>query len=100
MRRRFDGRVGAYAYLLFVLLYIPCLASLGAATREIGGWRTVFMAGYLLTVAWVTATLFYQVVRGHHLLWIGVALGIAASVVITLIGIGFRPQRKPRENRG
>ncbi len=96
MRKRFDGGVGAYAYLLFVLLYIPCLASLAAATREIGGGHTVFMAVYLVTVAWVAATLFYQVVRGHQLLWIGVALGITASVITALIAVGLRPKKQLR----
>jgi len=94
MRRRFDGPAGAYAYLLFVLLYIPCIASLGAASREIGGGLTAFMAVYLVTVAWVAATLFYQVVRGHQFLWIGIALGITASVIFTLITVGLRPNKQ------
>ena len=39
MASRFDGRVGAFAYLLFILLYTPCVAALGAIKRELGhGW--------------------------------------------------------------
>ncbi len=94
MRRRFDGPAGAYAYLLFVLLYIPCIASLGAASREIGGGLTIFMAMYLVTVAWVAATLFYQIVLGHQLLWIGAALGITAVVISGFVAVGRIPNAK------
>ena len=33
MRRRFDGNSGAFAYLLFILLYAPCVAATAAAVR-------------------------------------------------------------------
>ena len=36
MQHRFDGQIGAFAYLLFVLLYFPCVATVGAIKREAG----------------------------------------------------------------
>ncbi|MEW8371208.1 MAG: Fe(2+) transporter permease subunit FeoB, partial [Candidatus Thiodiazotropha sp.] len=36
MAARFDGRAGAFAYLLFILLYSPCVATIGAIRREAG----------------------------------------------------------------
>ena len=41
MKHLFDGDLGAFSYLLMVLLYIPCCASIGAMYREVGaGWTT------------------------------------------------------------
>ena len=60
MAERFDGRAGAFAYLLFVLLYFPCVATIGAIVREAGGPWAVFVAAWTTGIAYVTATLFYQ----------------------------------------
>lgn len=66
MNHYFDGKIGAFAYLLFILMYFPCVASTGAMVREVGpGWA-------LLGVAWSTglaygaATLFYQIATLTH----------------------------------
>jgi ferrous iron transport protein B len=60
MEARFDGRAGAFAYLLFVLLYFPCVATIGAIVREAGAPWAAFVAAWTTGVAYVTATLFYQ----------------------------------------
>ena len=60
MRDRFDGQAGAFAYLLFVLLYFPCVATIGAIKRETGAAWAAFVAAWTTGVAYVTATLFYQ----------------------------------------
>jgi ferrous iron transport protein B len=61
MEARFDGRVGAFAYLLFVLLYFPCVATIGAIVRETGAGWAGFVAAWSTGIAYVAATLFYQV---------------------------------------
>lgn len=76
MEARFDGRAGAFAYLLFVLLYFPCVATIGAIVREAGGPWASFVACWTTGVAYITATLFYQTAtfERHPLssgLWIG-----------------------------
>jgi hypothetical protein len=43
MALRFDGRVGAFAYLLFVLMYFPCVAAMGAVYRETNAGWTAFV---------------------------------------------------------
>jgi ferrous iron transport protein B len=60
MAERFDGRAGAFAYLLFVLLYFPCVATIGAIVREAGAPWAGFVALWTTGVAYLTATLFYQ----------------------------------------
>ena len=59
----------AFAYLLFVLMYFPCLAVIGAARQEMGGYYAGVMAVYSTLLAWAVATLFYQVAEGHNLIY-------------------------------
>ena len=60
MHSRFDGQAGAFAYLLFVLLYFPCVATIGAIKREAGRRWAIFVAAWTTTVAYITAVSFYQ----------------------------------------
>ena len=54
--------LAAYAYLLFVLLYFPCIATLVAIKNETGRWRWAVIAGvYTTCVAWIVSALVYQV---------------------------------------
>jgi len=68
--------VGAFAYLLFVLLYFPCVAAQGAAIRELGIRAGIALAAYMTVLAWATAVLYYQVLEGGKVGWIALALGI------------------------
>jgi ferrous iron transport protein B len=61
MASRFDGQVGAFAYLLFILLYFPCVATIGAIVREAGGAWAAFVAAWTTGVAYSASTLFYQI---------------------------------------
>jgi ferrous iron transport protein B len=46
----------AFAFLVFVLIYTPCLATLAAVRQETGSWRwTLFSVGYQVTLAWLMA---------------------------------------------
>jgi ferrous iron transport protein B len=89
MQRYFTkGPLQVYAYLLFILIYMPCVAALGAVLREIGkgyGWLSM---GYLTLLAWIVATLFYQLTLGHQLVWIIVPLVLTALIVIVLRWLG------------
>ena len=54
--------VSAYAFLIFVLIYTPCLASVVAVKRETGSgkWMT-FSIIYQITLAWVMAFLIVKI---------------------------------------
>ena len=56
----FDGQVGAFAYLLFILTYMPCLAAMGAIFKEFGWKWVIFTALWTTGQAYVLSTLFYQ----------------------------------------
>ena len=89
MASRFDGQAGAFAYLLFILLYFPCVATIGAITRETGAAWATFVAAWTTGVAFTTSTIFYQTARfGEHpyssSAWIAGLLVIIAGVVLVL----------------
>jgi ferrous iron transport protein B len=52
--------LGALSLLVFVLLYVPCVATLGAIKQEFGTSWAVTSAIYQTVVAWVCAFLIYQ----------------------------------------
>jgi len=60
MASRFDGQAGAFAYLLFILLYFPCVATIGVIARETGRAWAAFVAAWTTVVAYLAASGFYQ----------------------------------------
>ena len=47
---------GALAYMIFVLLYFPCIATIIAIKQESGGWKwAIFATVYTIAVAWLAA---------------------------------------------
>ena len=61
MRSSFKTKTAAYAYLLFVLIYTPCIAAVAAVYNETNLTWTLFTTIYLTSFAWVVAVLFYKV---------------------------------------
>ncbi len=60
--------LSAYAFLVFTLLYTPCMAAIGTIKKELGSWKwTLFAAAYPFVLAWIVSLLIYR---------IGLALGI------------------------
>lgn len=61
MVRHFNGGIGAYAYLLFILLYFPCLSTVVIMQREIGKSWAYFSVLWSIAIAYGSATAFYQI---------------------------------------
>ena len=54
--------ISAYAFMVFTLLYTPCVAAIGVIKRETNSWKwTGFFLAYQLIVAWGGAFIVYQV---------------------------------------
>ncbi|RHZ97541.1 Fe(2+) transporter permease subunit FeoB [Cereibacter sphaeroides] len=93
MRALFDGQAGAFAYLLMVLLYVPCTAAIAAVWREAGPAWTGFVSVWTLMMGWGSATVFYQAATfARHpeasALWIGGVLAAFALVILVMKRIG------------
>lgn len=81
MRSKFSPAAG-YAYLLFVLIYFPCFAAVGAAFREMGPLYALIQVTYLTVLAWIISTLFFQIAAGGNLLYILISLGMLAAFAV------------------
>lgn len=52
----------AFSYMLFVLIYFPCFATLAAIKQESGGWKwAVFTAVYTTVLAWIVSFAVFQI---------------------------------------
>ena len=90
MATRFDGQAGAFAYLLFILLYSPCVATMGAIMREAGGAWTAFVAAWTTGIAFTVSTVYYQAATyAKHpdsaMAWI-----VGLLIMLALVVIGLR----------
>ena len=60
--------LSAISMLVFVLLYLPCLATMAAIRRELRSWKwMLFSIGYSTSIAWIMAFLVFQVGKLMHL---------------------------------
>ena len=60
MASMFDSRFAAFCYLVFILLYAPCVAVLGATAKEAGFKWMLLMFFWTTGLAYVTASCIYQ----------------------------------------
>ncbi len=100
MHARFDGQVGAFAYLLFILLYFPCVATIAVIRRETGTAWAVFVAAWTTGVAYFTAAIFYQAATysAHpqsSLAWI---VGLSVIFAATIAGLRLWARRGVRQS--
>ena len=89
----FDGKVGAFAYLLFILLYFPCVAAIAAVYRETNLKWTIFSGLWTTGLAYMAAVLFYQTatITRHplsSLVWIAVICGAFLGVLMIMQKMG------------
>ncbi len=63
LKESFSSDAAAFAFLLFILLYTPCAAAMGAYVREFGRPFAVFIAGWTMFLGYFVATMYYQIVE-------------------------------------
>ncbi|PWC12120.1 Fe(2+) transporter permease subunit FeoB [Brenneria corticis] len=83
----FDGRLGAFAYLLMVLLYVPCVAAVAAIWREVGTAWTLFCVVWTIELGYGAAVLVYQIGRfAQHPTYSTLAIaGVLLAFLITVL---------------
>lgn len=97
MQALFHGEVGAFSYLLFILLYMPCVATIGVIYKEVGAFWAVFSTGWSVVMAYSAAVVCYQVGvfsanPAASVGWLAFAAGLAASGFALLMLWGRRRQ--------
>ncbi|NTV45222.1 MAG: Fe(2+) transporter permease subunit FeoB [Chlorobiales bacterium] len=96
MARLFDGTAGAFAYLVFILLYVPCVAALAAVYRETNLSWTIFATLWTTGLAYVLAIIVYQTATlsthpASSIGWItGMVLLLGGTITtMRLVGSGY-----------
>ena len=87
----FDGTAGAFAYLVFILLYFPCVAAIAAVYRETNLAWTLFAGAWTTGLAYAFAVLSYQIGTwgthpGSSAAWVAAML-LALAVAVTLMSL-------------
>ncbi|WP_020396410.1 Fe(2+) transporter permease subunit FeoB [Thiolinea disciformis] len=93
MQQHFDGKVGAFAYLLFILMYFPCVAATGAMLREVGARWTLFAVSWSTGLGYGAAVMFYQLATlpqhpAYSLAWIVGILGAFSVAIYSFYRVG------------
>ncbi len=95
IRDRFADKYAAFAYLLFILLYFPCVAATAAIAREAGIKWAIFSGTWSTGLAYFIATNFYQLSHFSRnpisaSLWLASFIGIITSLYFYLKKVGKR----------
>jgi len=95
MASRFDGAAGAFAYLLFILLYFPCNAATAAIFQESGARWSAFVVLWATGLGYGLATTYYQAANfardpGMATLWIGAVAAAFIAAFLALRRAGVR----------
>ena len=85
-----------FAFLIFILLYVPCLAAMGVVAREIGLGLAILMATVQTILAWAVAVLLYQVPVGGDTKWIVAAIAVLVGTGIFLKLFGMKANKEKR----
>lgn len=97
MQARFHGQLGAFVYLLFILLYFPCVAAMGAIHREVGAQWTIFIAAWTTGLAYIVAVVVYQLgtFTAHpssSLMWLAICILLFSSAIALMRYYGQQGQ--------
>jgi ferrous iron transport protein B len=95
MAAKFDGQIGAFAFLLFILLYFPCAATMAAIYQETNLRWTILVASWTTGLAYLFATLFYQLATfGRHplqsLVWTTGLLSLFGLMIMVMYSYSRR----------
>jgi ferrous iron transport protein B len=86
MKKAFNNSsAAAFAFLIFVLLYVPCISAVSVAVREVGYALVILQSIYSTILGWCLAVLFYQTTEGHSLIFIATAVVVLFATVFGVI---------------
>ncbi len=99
MTSHFAGPVGAFAFLLFILLYTPCAATIAAIYQETQLRWTLFVVCWTTGLAYLVATVFYQLATfAQHpwqsFGWTAGLIGLLGLTVLAMYDLGSVRRRE------
>jgi len=89
MSTLFGSPLAAFSYLVFILLYAPCVAVLGAIAKE-AGWRWMLLVfSWSTGLAYVTASVIYQVgsIKEHPMFSLAWLLGCSITMALAIASL-------------
>lgn len=90
MAAKFGSEFAAFCYLVFILLYAPCVAVLGSITKE-AGWRWMLLVFFWTTgLGYISATCLYQVGTFSEHKWFSAGWLVACSILLLLTIRGLK----------
>ena len=95
MQSSFAGQLGAFSYLLFILLYTPCVAAMGAIKNEVGSRWAGFAAVWSFLLAYLMATLCFQI--GNFFAAPFIASIYIVIVLLCFVGVYFWLKHKGKQ---
>ena len=95
MQTLFGSSLAAFCYLLFVLLYMPCVATIGVIYKEQGPFWAAFSVVWSLVIGYAAAVLVYQIGTFaaspvESLGWCAFVLALVAATFAALVRFGRR----------
>ena len=91
LRRHFPrGFHQAFSYLLFVLLYMPCVGATAVVFREIGKFYGAVFVTYLTALGWSVATMYHAVMVSGDVAWLLAGAGVVALMFAAFALYGRR----------
>lgn len=98
MYQRFGGQISAMAYLLFVLLYFPCVSTTAAMLRELHKGWAIFSIGWTTGLAYCVAVIFYQLATfmSHPVASLYWTIGLGLAFLFTIMSTRYFSTKRTR----
>ena len=99
IRTLFGSQSAAFAYLIMVLLYLPCCAANAAIYREVGAKWTLFAAAWTTVLGYSAATIYYRTVNfAADPTYSAVAIACCAAALVGMVFVMKAMAKKERRN--
>jgi len=96
MQQRFGSTIAAFSYLLFVLLYFPCVSVVAAISRELNKKWAIFSVLWTTGFAYMAAVLFYQTMMLPTTPWVSTSWILGIVSLLSVAGYSVRRVIKRR----
>ncbi|AJC50177.1 Fe(2+) transporter permease subunit FeoB [Coxiella endosymbiont of Amblyomma americanum] len=90
MYKQFGGNTAAFTYLLFILLYFPCVSTVAVMYREVGKNWALFSIMWSTSIAYILSVMCYQLLTIFQHPWATLSWVSGLITVLIIIIIGLR----------